>query len=245
MVRIENDEKHKLIDLILSMPNYSFCCHKQILNELSRNTDTKPYEYILNHNITVWDDKDILDALYDLLGDMALLRYAEMLKKACDAFKFRYYDMHFKSVAKANILNLDKTEFLKLIDSIKEGSNHGEIKTYVLKQMLSFINGDTIYIFCSDDRNARNGIISIGDVRCISILSSFLRLQKEIAFTKEEAYPYFKSYIHTCFQEENPLLKVHESSKEMRMIKRSSHVIFEDLFDNKLAELKNGNLRYK
>lgn len=69
--------------------------------------------------------------------------------------------------------------------ALDEGQNLGELKTYVLFQMLYLKYGEKIYVFCSDDRNARNGIVSIGGARCISVLSSFLRLQKECNFKKE------------------------------------------------------------
>ena len=51
-------------------------------------------------------------------------------------------------------------------------------------------------MFCSDDKNARNGVVSIGGARCISVLSSFVRLKKEIGFTKEDAVPYIDSYMN-------------------------------------------------
>ena len=63
-------------------------------------------------------------------------------------------------------------------DTIGEGQNLGELKSYVLLQVLNLKFGEQIYVFCSDDKNARNGVISIGGARCISVLSSFVRLKK-------------------------------------------------------------------
>ena len=47
-------------------------------------------------------------------------------------------------------------------DTIGEGQNLGELKSYVLLQVLNLKFGEQIYVFCSDDKNARNGVISIG-----------------------------------------------------------------------------------
>ncbi|MDO4169943.1 MAG: hypothetical protein Q4D45_08575 [Lachnospiraceae bacterium] len=64
-----------------------------------------------------------------------------------------------------------RDEFLEKLkadcDTIGEGQNLGELKTYVLLQTLSIKFGDQIYVFCSDDKNARNGVVSIGDARCV------------------------------------------------------------------------------
>lgn len=69
-------------------------------------------------------------------------------------------------------------------DTIGEGQNLGELKSYVLLQVLNLKFGEQIYVFCSDDKNARNGVISIGGARCISVLSSFVRLKKKLALRK-------------------------------------------------------------
>ena len=39
-------------------------------------------------------------------------------------------------------------------------NNLGEIKSFVLLQVLSVMLGEQIYVFCSDDKNARNGAAS-------------------------------------------------------------------------------------
>lgn len=71
----------------------------------------------------------------------------------------------------------------------------GEIKPFVLLQMLALMLGEQIYMFCSDDRNARSGIVSIGGVKCVSVLSSFVRLKKECNFGQEAAKDYINSWL--------------------------------------------------
>ena len=70
-------------------------------------------------------------------------------------------------------------------DTIGEGQNLGELKSYVLLQVLNIKHGAQIYVFCSDDKNARNGVVSIGGAKCISVLSSFVRLKMKSDFQEK------------------------------------------------------------
>lgn len=106
--------------------------------------------------------------------------------------------------------------------------------------MLNLKFGEQIYVFCSDDKNARNGVVSIGGARCISVLSSFVRLKKEISFTKEEAMPYIDSYMNKCLGKDQIAFKVQDISKEKRMCR----VPCTQVFDGKIDELMTGNLKY-
>lgn len=169
---IRKDEQNRLIDKIITMPNYTFYCHEQIGRE----------------------------------------DFLKQLEAACDA--------------------------------IGEGQNLGELKTYVLLQALNMKFGKKVYVFCSDDKNARKGVISIGGARCISVLSSFIRLQKEIGFTREDAEPYIESYMRDCLGKNQTTFKVQDTSKEKRMCKVPCKQVFEDMFNGKIEELKTGNLKY-
>lgn len=142
----------------------------------------------------------------------------------------------------------DREDFLKQLqddcDTIGEGQNLGELKSYVLLQVLNLKFGEQIYVFCSDDKNARNGVISIGGARCISVLSSFVRLKKEISFTKEDAMPYIDSYMNTCLGKDQTAFRVQDTSKERRMCRIPCEQVFEEIFDGKIDELITGNLKY-
>ena len=48
----------------------------------------------------------------------------------------------------------DCPEWLDDCDTIGEGQNLGELKSYVLLQVLNLKFGEQIYVFCSDDKNA-------------------------------------------------------------------------------------------
>ncbi|MBR1710486.1 MAG: hypothetical protein IJ719_16940 [Clostridia bacterium] len=82
---------------------------------------------------------------------------------------------------------------MKTLDGkIGEGNNLGEIKEYVVLQWMNRLNGEQAFYFCSDDRNARNGILSVDgvSVQCISIPSVFQRLINEGVFTVKDARAY-------------------------------------------------------
>jgi hypothetical protein len=170
------------------------------------------------------------------------------MKTACETYKAGYYDEKFIELAKADYPNVSRGEFLKKLkldcDTIGEGQNLGELKTYVLLQTLNIKLGEQIYVFCSDDKNARNGVISIGGARCISVLSSFLRLQKECDFKREDAEAYIQSYLKFCKERNQTTFKVQDASKERRLCKVPCEQVFEDMFAGKLEELKTGNLKY-
>lgn len=110
--------------------------------------------------------------------------------------------------------------------------------------MLNLKFGEKIYVFCSDDKNARNGVVSIGGARCISVLSSFVRLKKEIGFTKEDAMPYIDSYMDKCLGKDQKTFKVQDTSKEKRMRRIPYEQVFSEIFDGKIDELMTGNLKY-
>lgn len=198
---IRKDDHNKLIDKIMAMPGYCFYCHKQIQVEIMRHNIAGAPEWfqskIESKSICMYDDEMILDELSGVYGEWAISAYAGMLKTACDAYKDGYFEEKFVLVSQMDCRSISREDFLKQLqddcDTIGEGQNLGELKSYVLLQVLNLKFGEQIYVFCSDDKNARNGVISIGGARCISVLSSFVRLKKEISFTKEDAMPYIDS----------------------------------------------------
>lgn len=129
-------------------------------------------------------------------------------------------------------------------DEIGDGRNLGELKSFILLQTLCRKLEKQIYVFCSDDKNARNGMITIDGVRCISVLSSFVRMKEEINLTKQEATPYFEFYINNCLINQTTF-KVQDNSKEKRMIRVPCKQVFNEIYDGKIEELKSGNLKYK
>lgn len=250
---IRKDADNHLIDRIMELPGYQFFCHSQIRTELSRHNVTGAMEWLENkistRQIKCYSDEDILDKLENVYGAMALGLYANLLHKACQAYAEGFYENNFKELQKVDYGNIMKRDLLRKLkadcDTIGVGNHLGEIKTYVLLQMLSLMLGEQIYVFCSDDRNARSGIVSIGGVRCISVLSAFIRLKKECGFGQEEAKDYIKSWLDFCAEHMQTTFKVQENAKVLRMCKVPCEQVMREIYEEKLEETCMGYLRYK
>ena len=53
----------------------------------------------------------------------------------------------------------------------------------------------------------------MGSARCISVLSSFVRLKNEIGFSREDAEPYIQSYMSRCLGNDQKTFRVQDTSK--------------------------------
>lgn len=249
---IRKDDENHLIDRVIEMPNYKFYCHEQIRTELKRHNIAGSKEWldkqISINTVNCYSDDKILDELEKIYKNSVYAMYVQLLETACEAYKKDYFKVHFKKIQSLDYKTISREQFLERLkedeDDIGEGQNLGEIKTYVLLQVLSLILNEKIYVFCSDDKNARSGIVSIGGVRCISVLSSFLRLQKEIDFQKPDAEPYITSYLNFCAKSNQTTFKVQEPSKHGRMLKVPCEQVIKDIYEGKLEELSTGMLRY-
>lgn len=248
---INKGEKDRLIDCVLKLPNYQFYCHKQIVLELKRHSTTAPdwlNERITDGSIVCYTDEEILAKLYSIYGNSCCVAYINLLENACNAFSSDYFDQHYPSVKSWTSSNFDREMFLEALNSddrnIGEGKNLGEIKSYVVLQMLSRLYGEEIFVFCSDDKNARNGILNFDNTRCISVLSAFLRLRLECDVGLETAAPYINSYIQFCHNHKQSEFRVWEANQN-RMCKVPCEQVFQEIYKDKFIELQNGMLKYK
>ncbi len=253
MHMIQKDNDNHLIDRIMELPGYQFFCHAQIRVELFRHNVSGAVEWLENKislgRIKCYRDEDILDALESVYGEMRCGIYADLLQKACQAYSEEYYESSFGELQKIDYGKISKRGFLEKLnadcDVIGAGNNLGEIKTFVLLQMLALMLGEQIYVFCSDDRNARSGIVSIGGVKCISVLSSFVRLKKECNFGQEVAKDYINSWLAFCAAHKQTTFKVQESSEVSRMRKVPCERVMKEIYENKFEETCMGYLRYR
>ena len=144
------------------------------------------------------------------------------------------------------ISNANYLKELQLLDvKVEKNSNLGEIKSFVLLQVLSMMLGTQIYVFCSDDRNARNGAANFEDVRCISLLSAFARLKEEANWTIDDAEPYIESLVRFYNEHQQTTFRVMEASAVRRLQRIPCKQVLQEIFEGKFIELKNGMLRYK
>lgn len=253
MYIIQKDAENHLIDRIMELPRYKFYCHSQVRTELGRHNALGPMEWvqekILAGQIVCYGDEDILNELEPMYGTSVSAMYTNLLKTACEAYKIGYFEEKFKELQQLDYKNISKSDFLGKLnedcDNIGARQNLGEIKTYVLLQMLSLVLGKQIYVFCSDDRNARSGIVSIGGAKCISVLSSFLRLKKECGFQLEDAKDYIQSWLGFCAKRKQKTFKIQGNSKEKRMCKIPCEQVMREIYEDKFEESLMGNLKYK
>ena len=251
--QIRKDDENKMIDRIMEMQGYRFYCHEQIKIELARHNMGNASEWlnakILDGTIRCASDKEIIDELHTIYSDSAEAMYANMLRNGCEAYRKGYFEENFKRLQESDYLTISKESFLQELEAdcceIGAGKNLGELKSYVLLQMLSTKLGEQIYVFCSDDKNARNGIVSLGGARCISILTAFIRLNKDGNLSKRDAEPYIQAYLDECRKHKQTAFKIHDASKQMRMCKVPCEQVIEEMYAGKLEVLQNGNLRYK
>jgi hypothetical protein len=249
---IRKDDDNKLIEQIVQLPDYKFYCHEQIRIELLRhNVAGSPEwltEQIADGQVSCYDDKRILSELAEMFGDSAPAMYAQMLKTACEAYRTGYFVEQFACVSSLDYSAIDSDSFLSALDqectALGVDHNLGELKSYVLLQFLSLTLGQQIYVFCSDDRNARNGVTSIGGARCISVLSSFLRLKKERGFDRAKAEPYIRSYLTFLQNSNQTSFRIQNGPTASQVVKIPCSQVFEDIYSGKLEDLKNGNLKY-
>lgn len=100
-----------------------------------------------------------------------LLMPDQLLSNQINLFGIDKDDMD-QTLENFDIVTSTKQDYLETLqkadDEIGKHNSLGEIKSYVLLQLLSLLKGEQVYVFCSDDKAARNGAISFNNVRCIS-----------------------------------------------------------------------------
>lgn len=241
-----------LIDKILTIPDYRFFCHEQIKIELNRHTTHALgwlEEKINAAMITCYSDGEILDRLETVYGSSCCYAYCDYLQKACDAFGRKHYENYYASLSLINYTEISKQDFLKALSALDQrvGTQNslGEIKTYVLLQMLQIVFGTRVHLFCSDDGNARRGTAQFNNISCIGLISSFVFLKNEIGLTKEQAQPYYDSWVSFCVGASQHYYKVLEPIKNRKYRKVLWEQLFRDMYDNKFLLLQDGYLKYK
>ena len=249
---IRGKANDSLIDRIMELPEYEFFCHEQIVAELGNYHADAPVrlrEKTGTKKIKICTDQDVLENLSLVRGPLACATYTGMLKSACDAFSRDYFSEHYQALEDIDYMAISNEDYLKklqLLDvEVGKKNNLGEIKSFVLLQVLSVMLGEQIYVFCSDDRNARNGITNFEGVRCVSLLSVFSRLKEEANWTMDNAGPYIESFIAFCREHHQTTFRVMEASEVRRMQRIPCRQVLQEIFEGRFIELKNGMLRYK
>lgn len=256
MHRIQKNAENHLIDRILELPSCKFFCHSQILVELGRHPK-EPLMWLKNEiqkgTIVCYSDQEILNILSQYYGGASCAIFTRMLKDSCEAFKAGNFSKMYGDLSNMDFSTISIEEYLSKLDQLEIAmgiqNNLGEIKTFVLQQILSILFGERVYVFCSDDNGARQGAVAFEDTRCISVLSSFVRLKNELSFDLEKAAPYIASWLEYCSSEGQKTFRVEEAKKNPRQIPRMLRLpcqqVMDEIYEDRFVELKNGMLRYK
>ena len=166
----QKDDENRLIDRILELPGYQFVCHEQIIIELGRHNTTAIgwlWERITTGAIQKFSDMDLLILLQSLFGKNTISMFLSYLSSACAVFDADFYEKYYGELEKNT--GISNTEFITILKACDRGVGHdnhlGEIKTCLLYHILQTQEGRQLYIFCSDDKDARTGLIGFMMVR--------------------------------------------------------------------------------
>lgn len=244
------DDQNRLIDRILELPGYRFVCHEQIATELGRHNTTAIdwlRRKIAEGMIQKFSDLDLITLLHSFYGKNAISMYLFYLSNACALFEIGFYGKYY-ALLEQNC-ELPDAVFAQKITLCDEmvgcDNNLGEIKTYLLQQVLQIQEEVQLYIFCSDDKNAREGLAYGGNIPCISALSSFYILKERLKMERDEAKLYFDSWMQFHRKNHQCYFKVHKDTKEMQFMKMEGYEVFNRIYDGTLTIMKNGNLKIR
>lgn len=241
------DDQNRLIDRILELPGYQFVCHEQITIELGRhNATAKDWlkGRIVEGNIQKFSDKKLIEELRNLYGKNAISMYLYYLETACSLFSSSFYKVHYAELEQK--LGMSDDDFAKEIATcdlaVGCDNNLGEIKTYLLQQVLQNREDIQLYVFYSDDRKARAGLTYAGGIPSISALSAFYVLKVRLGMEKAEAKIYFDSWMKLHQSSNQTSFKVHRATKEQQLMKMDGYEIFDRIYDGTIGVAKDGDL---
>lgn len=245
-----NSEENHLIDLLMAQKEFDFICHSKTLEEVSVHDQCGASKWLkdkINAGlIKEYSDADILKELSGVYGSSAIGKYLDYLKSSCNAYKSGYYENHFNS-ADEMYSSEDTDAFLAEIEkcdlAIGRGQSLGEKKSLVLLQMLMDLFPGDVYQFCSDDRGARSGVVSITEgVKCVSVLTVFHHLHK-LGITKSVVEEYYTSYSSFLGEAGQTAFRVMDISNSFIAVDFSK--VLDDVYNDKFASNDLGYLKYK
>lgn len=242
----DNDGR-PLADRVMAFPEYEFYCHEKLVEELGHHGTREAKHWLQDRiddgSIRKCSDRDILDMLYRTLGNQCYSRYMTYLKTSCDVYNRNYFKGNYAALMDNPVNREQFVEVLKSCDKAIGSGNHlGEKKAYVLLQALRFVKGDNVYLFCSDDFQARSGLDADGDIRCVSLMAVFMKLRNQ-KVPQEKAEEYFNSFVMWC--NGNGQTQIHVWRSQGRGMVRTTYDlsdVLEGIYQGKFRLMKNGDL---
>ena len=243
-----------LIDRVMELPDCSFYCHEQTRVELARHDSTAPDwldDHVQRGMITKYNDERLIREITGLYLGFGKTVYSSYLKNACDAFDRNYYQDHYSKLDTLDQFHISDGEYINTLKELEakigEGNNLGEIKAYVVLQWLNTLNDEPVLYFCSDDRGARNGVLSVEGLsaRCISIPSVFQRLIAEGVISKDSIKKYMDAAVNYYNEHGQQNLRVIEATPIGRHMRVPCSQVFNEIISDRFVEMKSGMLKYK
>lgn len=241
------DDGNRLIDRVLELPGYQFVCHEQIILELGRH-NTSAKDWLKNHidegSIQKFTDKKLIEELRLFFGRNGISMYLHYLNNACTLFDSNFYEKYYAGLEQNNELSDDEfaAEIANCDAAIGRDNNLGEIKTFLLQQILQIREEIQLYVFYSDDRKARVGLAYAGGVPGVSALSMFFVLKEKLKIDKTEAKVYFDSWMQLHKNNGQTSFKVHKATKEQQLMKMEGYEIFDRIYDDSIGVAMDGDL---
>jgi hypothetical protein len=243
------DGNESLLDVVLSLPGYHFFCHQCILDELKKYS-VSAYEYVKRCIdgclITRFSDADIIKMLAEERENrVAVNIYMSFLQSACS---FLGSDLFSRYDINGDESSIDDfVEALHASDrKVERGAGLGEVKTFVLLQTIAFKTAaEQLYVFCSDDRDARKGAVNFHNAKCVNILSAFLWLRREKDWDGISAEPYIQSYVEFCRRYSQQTFYVLSSGSINVYLRVPCKQVLKEIFEDRFFLLNDGFLQYK
>lgn len=257
-----NSKNESLSDVVLKLP-YCFYCHEQNRAEVTDHeqiASTWLENNIAAKKITCVNDSDILKITMDsfkFTQKIAINRYSDWLKQACDVFSKSFYERNYTDLealrTKSEIISDE--EFILAVQSgdtrIGHDNNLGEIKDTVLAIALTQCLQMKCINFCSDDKRARRSLLSFSvnesfPINSISYMGFYWVAKQKKLLNKEEATDYLSGWKKICKPfENNVTIKEHINRKQPDYPKRDIDDLFASIWNDEVVMMNDGYLIYK
>lgn len=252
---IKTDDR-VLADEVLAFSGYRFFCHHKMTEELDDHgtNEAKAWlqEQINSGRIICYDDERILKELEAGVGTFCFSYYQSYLKTGCGMVGSDFYNRYFTGIDEwIDAGSADMGAFLSLLQSCESEIGHqksyGEVKAFVLLQTIRFLYGTEAFIFCSDDRIARQGFVGMALVPCISIMSAFIKLWL-MGKPYDEMKVLYQSFVDWCLNRKEPQTMVKVWVFKTGSYKREGvriESVLDDIYAGKYEARKDGDLQLK
>ncbi len=245
-----------LADEVLTFPGYRLYCHQKMTEELDDHGTNEAKAWlqckIKSGDIICYNDRRIIDELSKETGTHSFSYYQSYLKIGCGIVGEDFYANYFNDIDEwVNAGKADADEFIELLlnceAKVGHQNSYGEVKAFVLLQTIRFLYGDEAFMFCSDDRLARQGFVNKALVPCISIMSVFLKLWL-MGRSYDEVEIFYQGFINWCMNRKNPQTTVKVWVYRTGTYKRESvriENVLADIYAGKYEARKDGDLQLK